>query len=163
MSFRSLRISRPPSAQRSCIGSLKSTWATRGALRIGGGENFVDVFAGQIHEAPANFKELRKEMNAACWHIGEIWPKVGMTDERTGRRGKHWIQRRITNDPTPRCLAMWEYAEVRHLMSIQRFRAATRNYCRSGMSRFLARKLEAGSRARACSTGVTQATTKGDR
>ena len=40
--------------------------------------NLVDVFAGRIHEAPANFKELRKEVDAACWYIGEIWPKVGM-------------------------------------------------------------------------------------
>ncbi len=42
--------------------------------------NFVDVFAGRVHEAPTNFKELRKDVEAACWHIKELWPSVQMTD-----------------------------------------------------------------------------------
>jgi hypothetical protein len=42
--------------------------------------NFVDVFAGRIHEAPPNFKELRRDIEAACWHIKELWSSVRMTD-----------------------------------------------------------------------------------
>ncbi|AMV40988.1 hypothetical protein VT85_26370 (plasmid) [Planctomyces sp. SH-PL62] len=42
--------------------------------------NFVDVFAGRVHEAPSNFKELRKDVEAACWHIKELWPSVRMGD-----------------------------------------------------------------------------------
>jgi hypothetical protein len=42
--------------------------------------NLVDVFAGRIHEAPANFKALRKDVEAACWQIKELWPNVQTTD-----------------------------------------------------------------------------------
>ena len=40
----------------------------------------VDVFAGRIYEAPASYKERRKDVEAACWHIKELWPRVRMED-----------------------------------------------------------------------------------
>lgn len=38
---------------------------------------FVDVFAGQIHEAPERYKDLRKDITAACEQIKELWKSVG--------------------------------------------------------------------------------------
>ncbi|WP_210405661.1 hypothetical protein [Paludisphaera borealis] len=38
----------------------------------------VDVFAGQVHEAPERFKNLRKDVEAACGQIRELWKSVGM-------------------------------------------------------------------------------------
>lgn len=40
----------------------------------------VDVFAGRIHEAPASYKERRKEIEAACWQIKEVWAGIKMKD-----------------------------------------------------------------------------------
>jgi hypothetical protein len=36
----------------------------------------VDVFAGQIYEAPERFKDLRKNVEAACGQIRELWKSV---------------------------------------------------------------------------------------
>jgi hypothetical protein len=36
----------------------------------------VDVFAGKIFEAPESFKTRRKDVEAACWNIKNIWDTV---------------------------------------------------------------------------------------
>lgn len=40
----------------------------------------IDVFAGGIYEAPASYSERRKDIEAACWHIKEIWSRVRIKD-----------------------------------------------------------------------------------
>jgi hypothetical protein len=40
----------------------------------------IDVFAGRVYEAPACYKERRKDIEAACWHIKEIWSRVRIKD-----------------------------------------------------------------------------------
>lgn len=37
---------------------------------------YMDVFAGQVHQAPERFKELRKEIRAACEQIRVLWKSV---------------------------------------------------------------------------------------
>jgi hypothetical protein len=37
---------------------------------------FVDVFAGRVFEAPEAFKDRRKEIEAACWEIKQLWPTI---------------------------------------------------------------------------------------
>jgi hypothetical protein len=37
---------------------------------------FVDVFAGQIQEAPERYRDLRKDVEAACCQIRELWKSV---------------------------------------------------------------------------------------
>jgi hypothetical protein len=36
----------------------------------------VDVFAGRIYEAPESYKDLRKDVHAACEQIRELWKSV---------------------------------------------------------------------------------------
>jgi hypothetical protein len=45
---------------------------------------FVDVFAGQIFEAPERYKDLRKDVEAACGQIRELWKSVGANAAGSG-------------------------------------------------------------------------------
>lgn len=40
----------------------------------------IDVFAGKVYEAPVSYSERRKDIEAACWHIKEIWSRVRIKD-----------------------------------------------------------------------------------
>ena len=37
---------------------------------------YVDVFAGKIHEAPESFKDRRRDIEAACWQIKQLWGAI---------------------------------------------------------------------------------------
>jgi hypothetical protein len=41
---------------------------------------FVDVFAGKVFEAPESFKARRKDLEAACWNIKNVWNTVKPRD-----------------------------------------------------------------------------------